>query len=164
MIFFCKHSLINSSSSFLLLINFSSTPFLRHFLEIVDFIFACQTIDKYYKRGNCFDFWSKLSSCTTLSKQTIQFRQFITRMFFYLALLVLTIYLYWHFVHKRRGLPPGPIPLPIFGNFHEVLREPPGETVYARWRKEYGDVRYAIFIKICKRLRCTHIGWVHCPL
>ncbi|KAI6174566.1 Cytochrome P450-33C9 [Aphelenchoides bicaudatus] len=61
-------------------------------------------------------------------------------MFVYLLVFVVTAYLYWHFVHKRRNLPPGPIPIPLFGNSHEILKEPPGETVFARWRKQYGDV------------------------
>ncbi|KAI6174620.1 Cytochrome P450-33C9 [Aphelenchoides bicaudatus] len=61
-------------------------------------------------------------------------------MLIYLAIFAITAYLYWHFIHKRRGLPPGPIPLPLFGNFHEILFEPPGEAVYSRWRKQYGDV------------------------
>jgi hypothetical protein len=98
-----------------------------------------------------------------------------------------TAYLYWHFVHKRKGLPPGlvlyifksieilfkvnpsarilndtktyldiktknpgihlnqplilgPTPWPIFGNLLEVLRDPPGEAVYSKWSKKYGDV------------------------
>ena len=44
----------------------------------------------------------------------------------------------WNFVWKRRGLPPGPVPFPIFGNtlaMKSSLYEP-----FQRWAHEYGPV------------------------
>ncbi|KAI6195869.1 Cytochrome P450-33C9 [Aphelenchoides besseyi] len=61
-------------------------------------------------------------------------------MFIYALLFLLIAFLYYHLHHKRRGLPPGPRPLPFFGNLLEVAKDPPGEAVYARWAKEYGPV------------------------
>ncbi|KAI6193226.1 Cytochrome P450-33C9 [Aphelenchoides besseyi] len=61
-------------------------------------------------------------------------------MFIYAFLFLLIVFFYYHLHHKRRGLPPGPRPLPFFGNLLEVAKDPPGEAVYARWAKEYGPV------------------------
>jgi cytochrome P450 family 33 len=54
-------------------------------------------------------------------------------------LLVATLALYncWW---KRRKLPPGPMPFPLFGNMLEVAREPPGYEAFRRWRAKYGPV------------------------
>jgi hypothetical protein len=54
-------------------------------------------------------------------------------------LLVATLALYncWW---KRRKLPPGPVPFPLFGNMLEVAREPPGYEAFRRWRAKYGPV------------------------
>ncbi|KAF1753447.1 hypothetical protein GCK72_020004 [Caenorhabditis remanei] len=44
--------------------------------------------------------------------------------------------LYW----KRRNLPPGPIPLPFFGNVLSLSAEKPGYEAFRNWTKQYGDV------------------------
>jgi cytochrome P450 family 33 len=60
-------------------------------------------------------------------------------LFALLLLLVATLAVYncWW---KRRGLPPGPMPLPLYGNMLEVAREPPGYEAFRRWKSEYGPV------------------------
>ncbi|CAD5235203.1 unnamed protein product [Bursaphelenchus xylophilus] len=45
----------------------------------------------------------------------------------------------YHLWWKRRNLPPGPTPLPIFGNFFQFKKFPSPEAAYAAWRKQYGD-------------------------
>jgi len=37
-------------------------------------------------------------------------------MFAAIILLFIILFFYWNFIYKRQGLPPGPIPLPFFGN------------------------------------------------
>ncbi|CAR98422.1 Protein CBG26976 [Caenorhabditis briggsae] len=44
--------------------------------------------------------------------------------------------LYW----KRRTLPPGPTPLPLFGNILALSAEKPGYEAFRKWTKVYGDV------------------------
>ncbi|CAL2043275.1 unnamed protein product [Caenorhabditis brenneri] len=44
--------------------------------------------------------------------------------------------LYW----KRRSLPPGPVPLPFFGNVLSLSAEKPGYEAFRKWTKKYGDV------------------------
>jgi cytochrome P450 family 33 len=61
-------------------------------------------------------------------------------MIFLLLIIAIITFLYYHFVHKRRGLPPGPTPYPILGNTLDILKNPPGEAVFKKWRKQYGDV------------------------
>jgi hypothetical protein len=54
-----------------------------------------------------------------------------------LALSAVGFYNFWW---KRRKLPPGPMPWPIFGNLLEMALEPPGTAALERWRKRYGPV------------------------
>nr|CAD2154410.1 unnamed protein product [Meloidogyne enterolobii] len=64
-------------------------------------------------------------------------------MFLILFFLFFTTLLFWNFVWKRKGLPPGPIPLPIFGNAFSM-----NKSIYEQfqiWAKEYGPV-YTIWI------------------
>jgi cytochrome P450 family 33 len=61
-------------------------------------------------------------------------------MFIQLLLLAIGVFLFYHLYYKRRGLPPGPTPLPLFGNLLEVLFDPPGERVYMKWRDQFGPV------------------------
>ncbi|CAD5227517.1 unnamed protein product [Bursaphelenchus xylophilus] len=61
-----------------------------------------------------------------------------------LAVLALTIgllyYLLNQFYLKRRHLPPGPIPLPIFGNLLSLWRQERWENKFLQWRKRYGAI------------------------
>ncbi|CAI4223962.1 unnamed protein product [Auanema sp. JU1783] len=61
-----------------------------------------------------------------------------------MILVLLTIFLGWvlfdQFYWRRRHLPPGPIPLPIVGNLHTLLRFEPGYAAFEKWSKEYGPV------------------------
>nr|CAD2154430.1 unnamed protein product [Meloidogyne enterolobii] len=64
-------------------------------------------------------------------------------MFLLLFFLFFTTLLFWNFVWKRKGLPPGPIPLPIFGNAFSI-----NNSIYEQfqiWAKEYGPV-YTIWL------------------
>ncbi|CAK5079413.1 unnamed protein product [Meloidogyne enterolobii] len=64
-------------------------------------------------------------------------------MFLLLFFLFFTTLLFWNFVWKRKGLPPGPVPLPIFGNAFSI-----NKSIYEKfqiWAKEYGPV-YTIWI------------------
>ncbi|KAH9929349.1 cytochrome P450 [Fomitopsis serialis] len=61
------------------------------------------------------------------------------------ALLCAAFYLVFHGRQLGRGrrlrLPPGPKPLPIIGNVHQVPAEYQ-ERAFARWSKTYGDLMY----------------------
>nr|CAD2168816.1 unnamed protein product [Meloidogyne enterolobii] len=64
-------------------------------------------------------------------------------MFLLLFFFFFTTLLFWNFVWKRKGLPPGPVPLPIFGNAFSM-----NNSIYEQfqiWAKEYGPV-YTIWI------------------
>jgi len=53
--------------------------------------------------------------------------------------ILATLVLYFYF-HKRNvfPLPPGPTPLPIIGNRHQLPQEKPWEK-YTEWKETYGD-------------------------
>ncbi|CAJ0962465.1 unnamed protein product, partial [Mesorhabditis belari] len=61
-------------------------------------------------------------------------------MILFLLFLLFIGFLFYDFYWKRRGLPPGPTPLPIFGNLIQVFLNRPGYEVFTKWRKEYGPV------------------------
>ena len=58
-------------------------------------------------------------------------------LYFVCLLLLLIFYnVYW----KRRNLPPGPLPLPLIGNLHEIASDPPGYNIFKKWHEKYGKV------------------------
>ncbi|THU81706.1 cytochrome P450 [Dendrothele bispora CBS 962.96] len=56
-----------------------------------------------------------------------------------LAVSILFIYVAYRLFSYRCQLPPGPKPLPVIGNAHQMPTLCPEET-YQGWQKEYGDI------------------------
>uniref|UniRef100_A0A1I7RJ83 Cytochrome P450 n=1 Tax=Bursaphelenchus xylophilus TaxID=6326 RepID=A0A1I7RJ83_BURXY len=54
-------------------------------------------------------------------------------------LLLIAVYLFYNLYWKRRNLPPGPTPWPIFGNLLQAALQPPPNAFLA-WKKKYGSV------------------------
>uniref|UniRef100_A0A1I7UBW0 CYtochrome P450 family n=1 Tax=Caenorhabditis tropicalis TaxID=1561998 RepID=A0A1I7UBW0_9PELO len=61
-------------------------------------------------------------------------------MFVFLFLTVLTIYLGYELYWKRKNFPPGPCPLPVFGNLLSLNSPPPGYEAFEKWTKKYGSI------------------------
>uniref|UniRef100_A0A7E4UQX7 Unspecific monooxygenase n=1 Tax=Panagrellus redivivus TaxID=6233 RepID=A0A7E4UQX7_PANRE len=64
-----------------------------------------------------------------------------------IAALLLTIFVvicFHNFYWKRRGLPPGPTPLPLLGNAFSFFSVPHPDF-YINWTKKYGDI-YTIWV------------------
>ncbi len=58
-----------------------------------------------------------------------------------LAFFTLSIcYFFYNCYLKRRHLPPGPMPLPLFGNVFDFVLDPPGYAPLLKWQKRYGNV------------------------
>lgn len=61
-------------------------------------------------------------------------------MFLSFLLSVVFILAFYNCYWKRRKLPPGPMPLPLLGNLHQIGAESPGTAAMERFAKEYGPV------------------------
>ncbi|PIC24499.1 hypothetical protein B9Z55_017819 [Caenorhabditis nigoni] len=61
-------------------------------------------------------------------------------MIFLLLTTISGLWLFHELYWKRRTLPPGPTPLPLFGNILALSAEKPGYEAFRKWTKEYGDV------------------------
>ncbi|KAH7696661.1 Protein CYP-33D3, partial [Aphelenchoides avenae] len=59
-----------------------------------------------------------------------------------LSLSLLMVIAFYNFYWKRRGLPPGPVPLPGIGNMHTYgrLASIAPHEAHRRWRQQYGPV------------------------
>ena len=53
-------------------------------------------------------------------------------------LLSICLVLFYNYYWKRRAFPPGPAPLPLIGNIHQIASKPPGYETFQKWHKEYG--------------------------
>ncbi|GMR54414.1 hypothetical protein PMAYCL1PPCAC_24609, partial [Pristionchus mayeri] len=61
------------------------------------------------------------------------------RMLFYLFILgVIALVCYSLFINRIKGLPPGPPPLPLIGNFHQFENDL--DKKFVEWKKKYGRV------------------------
>ncbi|KAL7071020.1 hypothetical protein ACQ4LE_009839 [Meloidogyne hapla] len=61
-------------------------------------------------------------------------------MFAAIILLFIILFVYWNFIYKRKGLPPGPIPLPFFGNTLTLSRSKCAYLPYKLWADKYGPI------------------------
>ncbi|KAL3070478.1 hypothetical protein niasHT_032268 [Heterodera trifolii] len=48
--------------------------------------------------------------------------------------------IFYNCYYKRRNLPPGPMPLPFFGNSLALMKRQPGEHLFLEWRNKYGGI------------------------
>jgi cytochrome P450 family 33 len=66
-------------------------------------------------------------------------------MLLFILALALTVFLVHHFWWRRRGLPPGPLPLPIIGNLHQLMFVKRWEEKFVEFKERYGPV-YTLFM------------------
>uniref|UniRef100_A0A7E4W923 Cytochrome P450 n=1 Tax=Panagrellus redivivus TaxID=6233 RepID=A0A7E4W923_PANRE len=59
--------------------------------------------------------------------------------FFLIVFSLLIAYLFNFYIIKRRSYPPGPFPLPIFGNAYSLLWSSQEDLIH-QWKAQYGDI------------------------
>uniref|UniRef100_A0A183C3I7 Cytochrome P450 n=1 Tax=Globodera pallida TaxID=36090 RepID=A0A183C3I7_GLOPA len=47
---------------------------------------------------------------------------------------------FYNCYYKRKNLPPGPMPLPFFGNSLALMKRQPGEDLFLEWRHKFGNI------------------------
>jgi len=57
---------------------------------------------------------------------------------FLLFIVSLLLFLFYHLHYKRKGWPPGPMPLPFLGNLIPVAMKL--EQAFLEWKRQYGPV------------------------
>uniref|UniRef100_A0A183CKA4 Cytochrome P450 n=1 Tax=Globodera pallida TaxID=36090 RepID=A0A183CKA4_GLOPA len=62
-----------------------------------------------------------------------------------LVLLLLSAFVFWNFVWKRRGLPPGPVPLPLIGNGLTMRRSKCPYAPFQQWARKFGPI-YTVWL------------------
>jgi len=56
-----------------------------------------------------------------------------------IAAITILFLMYWTFPSSRTNVPPGPRPLPLIGNIHQIPMDDQ-EEVYTEWAKQYGTL------------------------
>ena len=56
-----------------------------------------------------------------------------------IAAITILFLMYWTFPSFRTNVPPGPRPLPLIGNIHQIPMDDQ-EEVYTEWAKQYGTL------------------------
>ncbi|CAP36465.2 Protein CBR-CYP-33B1 [Caenorhabditis briggsae] len=58
-----------------------------------------------------------------------------------ILLLCFVFFLLHQYLWRRRGLPPGPTPIPVFGNLFQLSgSEAPGISIFQKWKDQYGPI------------------------